>query len=278
MAKVIAVANQKGGVGKTTVTRELSACCALRGYQTLVIDCDPQGNLTQSWIDADIYDVTLSHVLIDPESNTPGRVDPLPLSDAIVESPLNNLEIVPADIRLARFDFQPDYVMHRLKNQIEQISGMYDLIFLDCPPQLGRLLNTALYSADYVIVPCAADAMGLPGLSDLAYTVSQIQNNVNSHITMLGAVMNLYKASRNLSAEAREAVEGAVDLVGHVFDTNLHDYSKIAEAPSQRLPVLIYAPEHKASEQLNNLTDEVLERLNLDSNQNLKLVAGSNNG
>ncbi|MGI8545363.1 MAG: ParA family protein [Aridibacter sp.] len=278
MAKVIAVANQKGGVGKTTVTRELSACCALRGYQTLVIDCDPQGNLTQSWIDADIYDVTLSHVLIDPESNTPGRVDPLPLSDAIVESPLNNLEIVPADIRLARFDFQPDYVMHRLKNQIEQISGMYDLIFLDCPPQLGRLLNTALYSADYVIVPCAADAMGLPGLSDLAYTVSQIQNNVNSHITMLGAVMNLYKASRNLSAEAREAVEGAVDLVGHVFDTNLHDYSKIAEAPSQRLPVLIYAPEHKASEQLNNLTDEVLERLNLDSKQNLKLVAGSNNG
>lgn len=277
MAKVIAVANQKGGVGKTTVTRELSACCALRGYQTLVIDCDPQGNLTQSWVDADVYEVTLSHVLIDPESNI-GRMSPLPLSDAIVESPLNNLELVPADIRLARFDFQPDYVMHRLKNQIEQVSGMYDLIFLDCPPQLGRLLNTALYSADYIIVPCAADAMGLPGLTDLAYTISQIQNNVNSRIEMLGAVMNLYKASRNLSAEAREAVEGAIDLVGYVFDTNLHDYSKIAEAPSQRLPVLLYAPEHKASEQLNNLTDEVLERLNLNSNQNLKLVSGSNNG
>ena len=277
MAKIIAVANQKGGVGKTTVTRELSACCALRGYQTLVIDCDPQGNLTQSWVDTDIYEVTLSHVLIDPESDSGGK-DPLPLSDAIVESPLNNLELVPADIRLARFDFQPDYVMHRLKNQIKRISGMYDLIFLDCPPQLGRLLNTALYSADFVIVPCAADAMGLPGLTDLAYTVSQIQNNVNSRIKMLGAIMNLYKASRNLSAEAREAVVGAVDLVGHVFDTNLHDYTKIAEAPSQRLPVVLYAPEHKASEQLNNLTDEVLERLNLNTNQNLKLVAGSNNG
>ena len=277
MAKVIAVANQKGGVGKTTVTRELSACCALRGYQTLVIDCDPQGNLTQSWVDSEVYELTLSHVLIDPESKT-GRKDPLPLADAVVESPLKNLEIVPADIRLARFDFQPDYVMHRLKNQIEQVSGMYDLIFLDCPPQLGRLLNTALYSADYVIIPCAADAMGLPGLTDLAYTVSQIQNNVNSRIQMLGAVMNLYKASRNLSAEAREAVEGAIDLVGYVFDTNLHDYTKIAEAPSQRLPVLIYAPEHKASEQLNNLTDEVLERLNLNLNQNLTLVSGSNNG
>ena len=273
MAKVIAVANQKGGVGKTTITRELSACCALRGYQTLVIDCDPQGNLTQSWIDADVYEVTLSHVLIDPESKLE-RQEPLALADAIVESPLNNLELVPADIRLARFDFQPDYVMHRLRNQIEQISGMYDLIFLDCPPQLGRLLNTALYSADYVIIPCAADAMGLPGLSDLAYTVSQIQNNVNSRIEMLGAIMNLYKASRNLSAEAREAVEDAIDLVGYVFDTNLHDYTKIAEAPSQRLPVLLYAPEHKASEQLNNLTDEILERLNLNTDKNLKLVVG----
>src|SRR5215470_1607029 len=105
--KVIAVANQKGGVGKTTITRELSACCALRGYSTLVIDCDPQGNLTQSWVDENVYDVTLSHVLIEPE--TAGKkAEPLPLSNTVVETPVNNLEHVPADIRLARFEMQPD--------------------------------------------------------------------------------------------------------------------------------------------------------------------------
>lgn len=263
----IAVANQKGGVGKTTVTRELSACCALRGYQTLVIDCDPQGNLTQSWVDADVYSSTLSHVLIEPDSNTGRKAEPLPLSETIVETPLNNLDLVPADIRLARFELQPDYLTHRLKNQLEDLRGQYDLVFLDCPPQLGKLLTAALYSADYVLVPCSSDAMGLSGLADLAFTVEQVRKNVNNKLEILGAVMNLFKPQRNLSAEARGAVEEAVDLIKHIFDTNLHDYSKIAEAPSQRLPVVLYAENHKATEQLENLTDEVLEKLHLSRNK-----------
>lgn len=275
MTKVIAVANQKGGVGKTTLTRELSACCALRGFQTLVVDCDPQGNLTQSWVDTDMCEITLSHVLIEPDTVAGKKHEPMPLADTIIETPVNNLDLVPADIRLARFELQPDYLTHRLKNQLEIIQSSYDLVFLDCPPQLGKLLTAALYSAEYVIVPCAADAMGLPGLTDLAYTVEQIRHNVNARIKMLGAVMNLYKANRNLSAEARQAVEEAVELVGHVFDTNLHDYSKIAEAPSQRLPVLLYAPNHKASEQLNDLTDEVLVKLAISKNK-LTVVKHSN--
>lgn len=263
--KIIAVANQKGGVGKTTVTRELSACFALHGYNTLVIDCDPQGNLTQSWVDANIYEYTLSHVLIEPETNGREKVEPLPLIETLVETPVDNLDLVPADIRLARFEMQPDYMTHRLKNELETVKDQYDFVFLDCPPQLGKLLTSALFAADHVIVPCAADAMGLQGLADLAYTVQQIRKNVNSRINMLGAVMNLYKANRNLSAEARHAVEEAVNLIGEVFDTNLHDYSKIAEAPSQRLPVLLYAPNHKASEQLENLTEEILKKLKVSS-------------
>lgn len=265
--KIVAIANQKGGVGKTTVARELSACCALRGYQTLVIDCDPQGNLTQSWVDDDIYEVTLSHVLIEPEGTGAKKSEPLPLPDTIVETPVNNLDLVPADIRLARFEMQPDYLTHRLKNQLAELGSEYDLVFLDCPPQLGKLLTAALYAADFVLVPCAADAMGLQGLADLSFTVSQVKKNVNANLQMLGAVMNLYKPNRNLSAEARGAVEEAVGLIGHVFETNLHDYSKVAEAPSQRLPVVMYAPNHKATEQFNNLTDEVLARLNLGFNK-----------
>jgi chromosome partitioning protein len=267
----IAIANQKGGVGKTTITRELSACCALRGYQTLVVDCDPQGNLTSSWVDTDVYEATLSHVLIEPESASGIKVEPLPLDDAIVESPIDNLDLVPADIRLARFEMQPDYLTHRLRNQLKEHGTFYDLVFIDCPPQLGKLLTAALYSADYVLVPCAADAMGLQGLSDLSFTIEQVRKNVNSELQMLGAVINLYKPQRNLSAESRGAVEAAIGLVGHVFDTNLHDYSKIAEAPSQKLPAVLYAKSHRSADQLWTLTDEVLDRLQL-SRQKLSAV------
>jgi chromosome partitioning protein len=259
----IAVANQKGGVGKTTVTRELAACCALRGFQTLAIDCDPQGNLTSSWVETEVYETTLSHVLIEPESPSGIKAEPLPLDDVILESPVENLDLVPADIRLARFEMQPDYLTHRLRNQLQEHGQGYDLIFIDCPPQLGKLLTAALYSADYVLVPCAADAMGLQGLSDLAFTIEQVRKNVNSELQMLGAVINLYKPQRNLSAESRSAVEEAVNLVGHVFDTNLHDYSKVAEAPSQKLPAVLYAKSHRAADQLWSLTEEVLEKLKL---------------
>jgi chromosome partitioning protein len=261
--KTIAIANQKGGVGKTTVARELSACCALKGFQTLTIDCDPQGNLTSSWVDSDVYEATLSHVLIEPESTTGIKTEPLPLDDAILESPVENLDLVPADIRLARFEMQPDYLTHRLRNQLQEHGKGYDLVFIDCPPQLGKLLTAALYASDYVLVPCASDAMGLQGLSDLAFTIEQVRKNVNSGLQMLGAVINLYKPQRNLSAESRSAVEAAIGLVGHVFDTNLHDYSKVAEAPSQKLPAVLYAKSHRAADQLWSLTDEVLERLNM---------------
>jgi chromosome partitioning protein len=183
-----------------------------------------------------------------------------------VESPLTNLDLVPADIRLARFEMQPDYLAHRLTKQIGEHASGYDLVFIDCPPQLGKLLTAALYSAKCVLVPSAADAMGLQGLADLAYTIEQVRKNVNSDLGMLGAVINLYKPQRNLSAESRAAVEAAIALVSHVFDTNLHDYSKIAEAPSQKLPA-VYAEKHRAADQLWSLTDEILDRLEMTRNK-----------
>lgn len=270
MPVIIAVANQKGGVGKTTLTRELSACCALRGYNTLAVDCDPQGNLTSSWVSPDIYIYTLSHVLMEPESQYGRKPDPAELDDAIIESPVENLDIVPSDIRLARFELARDYLSFRLANQLKDHARSYDLVFIDCPPQLGKLLSAALYGANFVLIPCSADAMGLQGLADLAYTIEQTRKNVNANLTSLGAVINLYKPARNLSAESRAAVEAAVEMVGYVFDTNIHDYSKIAEAPSQKQPAVLYAPSHRASDQLWSLTDEILDRLNITRN---KLVA-----
>jgi len=114
--KIIAIANQKGGVDKTPITRELSACCALRGYQVLTTDCDSQGSLTKSWLDLEPDWLTLSNVLIEPES--PGRkIKPRPLHEAILQTPVDNLDFVASDIRLQRFELQQDYMTPRLRNQ-----------------------------------------------------------------------------------------------------------------------------------------------------------------
>lgn len=267
MTKIIAVANQKGGVGKTTVTRELAACCANRGYQTLIIDCDPQKNQTTSWLEPDQYEYTLSQVLVEPEYDRSGkRPEMLSLSDAIIETAFPNLDIVPTDIKLARFNGQQDYLTHRLRAQILTIADQYDLIFLDCPPQLDKLLNAALYSADYVLIPCKSDPMTLEGLGDLGYTIAKVRENVNPGIKILGAVMTMYM-QRTISAEARQAVEDARDLVNYVFDTNIHNYSKFVEAPTRHLPVYRYAPNHEAADQMESFTHEFLELLKLSRNK-----------
>lgn len=261
--KIIAVANQKGGVGKTTVTRELSACCALRGYTTLAIDADPQASMTKTWVDMEPEWATLSHVLIDPGRDSKLRS----LADAILTLEVENLDLVPSDIRLARFELENDYMTHRLRSQIQEHCGDYDLVFIDCPPQLGKLLIASLYAAEYVLIPCEADVVGLEGLQDLDYTIERVRESMNPNLYRLGAVMNMYKPNRRLSDSSRNAVEQAHQLVGELFDTNLHDYAKIAEAPSAKLPAVIYAGSHRAADLLWSLTDELLDRVRLSRNK-----------
>lgn len=265
--KVIAVANQKGGVGKTTITRELSACCALRGYKTLAIDCDPQGTLTNSWFNEIGPDwPLLSHVLVEPDRISK-ESDLLPLGDAFLNSPVVNLDIVAADIRLSRAELQPDYSTHRLTQQIKAYCQGYDLIFLDAPPQLGKLSLAGLFSANYVLVPCHPDVAGLIGLADLDFTINRVRETVNPSLIRLGAVVNEFKPNTNLSAASLRAIQDAEGKVGRVFDTRIHDYTKIAEAPFYKLPVVDYAPNHKAADQFWALTDEFLERVKLSRNR-----------
>lgn len=271
MAITIAVANQKGGVGKSTVTRELAATCALGGYKTLMVDCDPQGNLTNSWLEnlEGINQINLAHVLIRPAASSSGsRVNGekdsmQSLAAAMVATPIPNLDLVGTDYRLISIEKEPPSTIYRLKRELKENAADYDLIFLDCPPHLGNALESALTAADWLLIPCASAAMGLEGLSQLVYTAERIKLDINPDLKILGALLNLYKTRRILAHEAYQVVKARADIVPYVFEQVLTDYAEIAEAPSHRLPVLLTAPHSKAAQQISAVTKELLKRLSL---------------
>lgn len=261
---IIAVANQKGGVGKSTVTREIASACALNGYKVLMIDCDPQGNLTNSWIDDldAVNPINLAHVLIRPTEKGSAMQ---PLSSAMIATPIPNLDLIGTDYKLSAIEKEPPSTVYRLKREVKERASEYDFVFLDCPPHLGNALESALTAADWLLIPCAAAAMGLEGLSQLIYTAERIKTDVNPDLKILGALLNLYKTRRILAGEAYKAVEARSDIVPYVFKQTLNDYSEIAEAPSYKLPVLVTAPSSKAAKQIRAVTDEMLKRIGLSS-------------
>jgi chromosome partitioning protein len=260
--KIIAVANQKGGVGKSTVTREIASACALSGYKVLMVDCDPQGNLTNSWIDdlEKVNPISLAHVLIRPTEKGSAMQ---PLTNALIATPLQNLDLVGTDYKLIALEKEPPSTVYRLKRELKENGAEYDLVFLDCPPHLGNALESALTAADWLLIPCAAAAMGLEGLSQLIYTTERIRADVNPDLKILGALLNLYKTRRMLANEAYKAVEARSDIVPYIFKQTLNDYSEIAEAPSYKLPVLLTAPSSKAAGQIREVTREMLKRIDL---------------
>ncbi|MBC7798561.1 MAG: ParA family protein [Pyrinomonadaceae bacterium] len=271
----IAVANQKGGVGKSTVTRELAATCALSGYNVLMVDCDPQGNLTNSWLDdlESVNPITLAHVLIRPTTNGNGKneVNSMQsLSTAMVSTQIPNLDLVGTDYKLVALEKEPPSTIYRLKRELKEHAENYDLIFLDCPPHLGNALESALTAADFLLIPCAAAAMGLEGLSQLIYTAERVKIDINPNLKILGALLNLFKTRRVLASEAYKLVKAQTEILPYVFNQVLNDYSEIAEAPSFKLPVLVTAPNSKAAEQIRAVTSEMLKRLGLPSQKKLK--------
>lgn len=253
MSRVIAIANQKGGVGKTTTSINLSACLAEKGKKVLLIDMDSQGNTTSGFcfekneLDKTVYEVLREEVSIE-EAIIP------------VEECFENLFLIPANRNLAGAEIElvtRENMQYILKKQLEPIKDNYDFIIIDCPPALGMLTVNAMTASDSVLVPIQCEFYALDGLSQLIYTIELIQDSLNPDLYIEGVVFTMYDARTNLSLQVVENVKD--NLKQTIYKTIIPRNVRLAEAPSYGLPINLYDKRSSGTEAYRMLADEVIE-------------------
>lgn len=261
--KTIAVANQKGGVGKTTTAAMLATELATREYETLLIDADPQANATQIFIAPELIQVSLANVVIGEGS---------PLAENRMQTEINHLDIVPATLALANFDREPALSVTKLRSALRDLGNIYDFVIIDTPPNFGLLLTAALTAASYVLIPVQAAPFALNGLSDLLQVIENAKE-LNEHLSILGAVCTIYDTRTTVSgASFRGLTE---KLPNKTFEAIIHRTTKLEEAPSMHQPIQLYAPSSRAVEQYGQLAEEILGRLEMSAKGSpLKVVSG----
>ncbi|HEX8721529.1 MAG TPA: ParA family protein [Pyrinomonadaceae bacterium] len=253
--KTIAIANQKGGVGKTTTACNLAAGLAIRGFKTLLVDLDSQCNTTYTYLDPAMIQTTLADVLV-------GHQERLPVIDSIYETHIENLDIAPSHIRLAMLERAVQIEeQYRVKDSLESLSG-YDFALIDCPPSLGMTLTQALLASSHVIVPIAAQYYPLEGVVDLASTI-QATKRPNPSLSILGYLMTAFDIRTSISREALAKVQ---EMFGDlVFETIIRNNTKLQTAPAYRKSIYEHAPDSHGSKDYDALTEEVLQRLEMSS-------------
>ena len=251
MGKIIAIANQKGGVGKTTTSINLSACLADKGKKVLVIDTDPQGNTTSGFgvekneLDNTIYELILGECSI---------------RDCIIKNVTENVSVLPANVNLAAAEIEliginkKEYI---LKNEVDYVKEEYDFIVIDCPPSLNMLTINAMTTADSVLVPIQCEYYALEGLSQLIHTINLVKERLNPDLDMEGVVFTMYDSRTNLSMQVVENVKQ--NLNQRVFKTLIPRNIRLAEAPSYGKPISLYDPKSAGAESYMQLADELLE-------------------
>lgn len=251
--KTICIANQKGGVGKSTTAATVATELAIREYETLLIDADPQGNATQIFFSPEQVTATLSDVLISSGSEPAAS-----LIDKGMTTAIPRLDMVAATINLAKFERESPLAITKLRMALKAVSDRYDFCVIDTPPNLGLLLTAALAAADYVIIPVKAAPFALNGFNDLLDAINGAKS-LNEHLRILGAVCTVFDKRMNVSgASLLELKEKAGDLA---FNTVIHSQAKLEESPSVHQPIQIYAPNTRGAQQYAELTDEILERI-----------------
>lgn len=250
MGRIISVANQKGGVGKTTSTISLAASLAYLGSKVLIIDSDPQGNATSGLgvqktdLEADVYDVL---------------VNQMPLKEIIVPSSRENLMIAPSTIQLAGAEIELTNQQRReqrLKEAVAPIREDYDYIFIDCPPSLGHLTMNAFTASDTVLIPVQCEYYALEGLSQLMNTITMVRKHFNPQLKLEGVLLTMYDPRTNLSQEVRD------DVVRYfrekVYQTLIPRNVRLSEAPSYGQAIIDYDPKSKGAQVYLDLAKEVL--------------------
>ena len=252
MGRIIAIANQKGGVGKTTTSINLSSCIAAKGKKVLVVDIDPQGNTTSGYgIEKNDLDNTIYELMLGDCS----------IEDCIIKDVIENISILPSNVNLAAAEIEligVDKKEYILKNEIDWVKDRYDYIIIDCPPSLSLLTVNAMTTADSGLVPIQCEYYALEGLSQLIHTVNLVKERLNPNLEMEGVVFTMYDSRTNLSAQVVENVKSHLNQ--KVYRTVIPRNIRLAEAPSYGQPINIYDPKSAGAESYLALAEEVIDR------------------
>lgn len=252
MGRIIAIANQKGGVGKTTTAINLSASLASLGKKVLAIDMDPQGNMSsglgvdKNEVEKTVYDLIIGNIGIE---------------ECIYEEVIENLDVLPSNIDLSTAEIEligVDNKEYILRDEVNKVKEKYDFIIIDCPPALSMLTINAMTTSDSVLVPIQCEYYALEGLSQLIHTIELVQERLNPELEIEGVVFTMYDARTNLSLQVVENVKD--NLNQNIYKTIIPRNVRLAEAPSYGMPINLYDPKSKGTESYLLLAEEVINK------------------
>ena len=250
---IIAIANQKGGVGKTTTTINLGAALAQKGYPTLLVDLDPQGNASLAYIDLDREEPTIYETLVDPA---------VPITSVIKKTPIAGLDVAPSRISLAKVETRlvGEIDAHfRLKDRLAPVVSQYPYILIDTPPTLGILTVNAFVAATHLLVPIQASYFALEGTDDLLETIDKIKVRANPQLQILGALITMYDKRTLLAKDIYEQIQRVFGV--KVFETVITKSVRLEESPAYRESIFTFAPRSTGAYEYYRLSEEVLSRV-----------------